>query len=90
MQQTLTRTYLALVAVTARFDKSAALYLMTKAPRLSSFNKKLRERPYLVGDKVFLSQFFFWSDTPQGTNFWRQLNDLVGGIAIDNADKIIH
>ena len=58
-----TKKYLQLISRVAAIDINAALYLLCDAPDTDGFNE---------GDS--LMSIFSWKDTPQGANYWVEIN----------------
>ena len=60
------RSYEALTDRVAKIDKGAARYMRTQAPALKDF----------VYDSDLIC-CFVWGDTPQGHDFWEDINDKL-------------
>ena len=60
-------SYEALMAKVAKIDKGAARYMRKHAPN------KLKSFTY----DGYLSGCFYWAETPQGHDFWENINDKL-------------
>jgi len=69
------KAFLLLANKVSQINISAGHYLRTKAPELDRFVPT-----------PDLGQCFLWSDTPQGHDYWSNINDILEGDELNESN----